>query len=504
VQRFARFRSVLVAMFVCGLAAWIASAPSAPRAEGASAPRPAVPLAPQSRDPRLANSYRFERGGWIYIHAEGSPSQIGFQHGYLLAPEIADALNAYKVDVTHTTRRNWDFFRSTAHNMLWPKVEQEYREEIQGIVDGINARGVHADLDDIVALNAFMEISGYYVPWLNSREHAQNAPHLSSPGNCSAFVATGSYTLYHGIVIAHNNWTDYWEGERWRIIFDIVPTHGNRILMDGFPGVITSDDDFAVNAQGIMVTETTIAQFKGYDPDAIPEFVRARKAIQYSKSIDDYVRIMLEGNNGGYANDWLLGDRKTGEIAQFELGLKDHRVWRTKDGYFVGSNFPSDPKLMHDETTFNPNDTTSSMNARHTRWTQLMESSKGKIDVAAAEKFEGDHEDVIEGKQDPDERTLCGHVDASPRGTRQWDWGPYFPGGAVQGKAMDSKMAESLSFYARAGHPCGEDFIAAPFLKAHPEFAWQAGILRDMKAGPWTVFSAGDHITVNEGGHAAN
>ena len=35
----------------------------------------------------------------------------------------------------------------------------------------------------------------------------------------------------------------------------------------------------------------------------------------------NYVKIMLDGNNGGYANDWLLGDRKTGEIARFELGL---------------------------------------------------------------------------------------------------------------------------------------------------------------------------------------
>ncbi len=23
-------------------------------------------------------------------------------------------------------------------------------------------------------------------------------------------------------------------------------------------------------------------------------------------------------NNGGYANDWLIGDRKTGEVARFE------------------------------------------------------------------------------------------------------------------------------------------------------------------------------------------
>jgi len=262
--------------------------------------------------------------------------------------------------------------------------------------------------------------------------------------------------------------------------------------MDGFPGVIASDDDFGVNASGIMITETTISQFNGFNPNGVPEFVRARKALQYSTSIDDYVNFMLNGNNGGYANDWLLGDRKTGEIAQFELGLKDHQVWRTKDGYYVGSNFPRDPKLMKEETAFNPSDRQSSANARRARWEQIMLASRGQIDVSSAQRFLGDHNDIILGKADPDERTLCGHTDASPRGIPQWEWGAHYPGGAVQGKAMDSHMAESLSFFAHAGHPCGEDFLADPFLKAHPEFAWEQPILRDMKAGPWTEFKAGD------------
>ena len=51
------------------------------------------------------------------------------------------------------------------------------------------------------------------------------------------------------------------------MIFDIQPEHGNRILMDGFPGVITSDDDFGVNSAGMMITETTITQFEGWDPE---------------------------------------------------------------------------------------------------------------------------------------------------------------------------------------------------------------------------------------------
>ena len=56
---------------------------------------------------------------------------------------------------------------------------------------------------------------------------------------------------------------------------------------------------------------------------------------------------------------------------------------------------------------------------------------------------------------------------------KEWGWDAYNPGGAVQGKATDSKMAANMSFVARAGHPCGADFLAADFLEQHPEYAWQ-------------------------------
>ncbi|PYV10295.1 MAG: hypothetical protein DMG23_08185, partial [Acidobacteria bacterium] len=387
--------------------------------QGAAEPAPA--------DPRLAGAYRFEKGGWIYLHLEGAPGQIGFQHGYLLAPEIADAFEAIKLIDTHNSKRGWEFFRTAAREMLWPKIDAEYQEELKGIVEGVKARGVSLGIDDVVALNAFEELPDYYVPWYNAQHQVASAPRLLSPGNCSAFVATGSYTRGRQIVIAHNNWTNYLDGERWRIVFDLVPERGYHIFMDGFPGVITSDDDFGVNSAGMMVTETTITQFAGWDPNGKPEFVRSRKALQYANSIDDYVRIMLDGNNGGYANDWLLGDRRTGEIAQFELGLKAHRVWRTKDGYLVGSNFARDPQVISQDTKFDPGNPETSPNARRKRWEQLMKESRGKIDVGTAQKFLADHEDSYLKKELADERTLCGHADASPRGVNIWGWGPHYP-----------------------------------------------------------------------------
>jgi Phospholipase B len=441
---------------------------------------------------RLKPAYRFARDGWVYIHLEGSPADIGYQHGYLLAPEIEDGFKTVQLKDVHRTKRDWEFYRQTAQNILWPHIDLEYQQELQGIADGLKAHGATMDVWDVVALNAMEEIPDYYVPWLNEQEKRANPPKLKAPDSCSAFVATGSWTKDHKPVIAHSNWTDIATGKRWTIIFDIVPAHGYHMLTDGFPGIIVSDDDFGINSAGLMVTETTIAGFAGFDPKGKPEFVRARKALQYADSIDQYVQIMLDGNNGGYANDWLLADNKTGEIARFEIGLKLHRVWRTKDGYYDGSNFPSDPELMKRETSFDPKNMASSPNARHQRWKELIPANKGRIDVELGEKFLADHWDTYEGKEDRNFRGLCGHGDTSPSKEAAWSEPPYSPMGAVTAQAADSTMAKRMMLRARAGHPCGEDFIADKFLKEHPEFEWQRPILQDMKGNPWAEFKAGD------------
>ncbi|HYW45677.1 MAG TPA: C45 family peptidase [Bryobacteraceae bacterium] len=440
-------------------------------------------------NPRLRKAFRApERSGWIQVHLEGEPADIGYQHGYLLANEIRDNFKAISTEMAHDEKKEWDFFRKTSREVFWPHIEQEYRDELTGIVDGLSARGVRLDLWDIVAMNAWLELP-YYDKWL-SKGSPSTSTGAAGPGDhCSAFVATGKYTKDGRVVIGHNNWTSYSSGERWNIMFDIVPAKGSRILMDGSAGLIHSADDFGINAAGIIITETTISGFSGFDPNAIPEFVRARKAMQYSASIDDFARIMKDGNNGGYANTWLVADRKNNEAASLELGLKNVTLQRTTDGFFVGSNFPADPRLVREETDFDVNDKSKSENARHARWLELMEQNKGKIDVAAGQKFLADHFDSFEGKTDASERTLCGHIELSPRGMGTWQ-APYAPAGAVQNKVTDAAGAEKMSMMAALGHACGIGYKSQENLARHPEFAWMRDILHDMPARGWARFTA--------------
>ncbi len=471
-----------LAALLCTAAALVASAAPARFSRRDDAARTAPDL-------RLRGASRTSREGWIVVRLQGPPSTIGYQHGCLLAPEIADALAVARLSATHDGKRDWAFFRQAARTVFWPRAGAEYQDEMRGIAEGAAAAGAALDLWDVVALNASIE-AGYYTAVLDAAGKPAAAAKSKAPDRCSAFVATGRYTRDGGPVIAHNNWSGYLEGARWNVIFDIHPATGERILMDGMPGLIHSGDDFGINSAGLAVTETTITGFKGFDPAGVPEFVRARRALQYAASIDEFDRIMREGNNGGYANAWLVADANSGEIARLELGLRNVTLERTRDGYFTGANFPVSPKLAAEETSFKTDDPAQSANARRVRWEQLMVQHAGKIDLALAEVFMADHYDAFEKKADaPSERTLCGHVDLSPRGMGDWT-GAFGPNGTVQAKAADAAMIRGMRMEASLGHPCGIRFHAAEHLARHPDYAWQKPLLRDLPGGPWAAFAA--------------
>ena len=290
-----------------------------------------------------------------------------------------------------------------------------------------------------------------------------------APGNCSAFIATGSYTKDGKIVIGHNNWTEYIIGQHWNVIADIVPEHGHHMLMDCMPGFIHSGDDFVITDNGILITETTITGFNLFDSTGLPEFMRARKAAQYSNSIDDVIKAFTTGNNGGYANDWLIGDTKTNEVAKLELGLKDYHVWRSKDTAMIGSNFPSDPKLIKEETTFNVDDVTTSPNARRKRMEQLvLVDLKGKLDAEVGKQVEADHVDALQNANANNRCVICGHIDEDAKGCAEWSLTPYYPMGAVQGKVTTAELAKNMQLWAHMDIPVEAILLARRFTKFIP------------------------------------
>jgi hypothetical protein len=434
--------------------------------------------------------WRFDRNGWIYLHIEGDAATRGFQHGHLLAKELAEIKRSLVYLTYRNTGKTWDFFVEAGKALFTPRIEREYLDEMRGISEGARAAGVELTLDEVITLNGYDELVGYWWPTV-AEKYRYVSRVYPDKDHCSAFIATGSMTTDRSIVIAHNSWDEFTSGQFVNVVMDLVPATGNRILMQSAPGWIDSFTDFFVTEAGIVGTETTIGGFSLYEENEVPEFVRIRRAMQYGKTLDDYVDFMAKKNSGGYANSWLLGDINTGEIMRYELGLHIKSVQRTTDGSYVGFNAPVDPALRNLECADTGyDDIRKPAGARRVRLTQLMEENRGKIDVERAKKILADHYDVYLKKDNPSLRTVDGHYELDPMYYTEFRL-PYQPRGAVDGKVTDSALAAKLSFCGRWGNSSGMAFDADAFLEEHPQWDYLAGYLKDRPSQPWTLFAAG-------------
>jgi hypothetical protein len=435
----------------------------------------------------LSKANRHEKDGWVYLHIEGKPLERGFQHGYLLAKEIKEALRQMSEVWHYQTAMDWQWLVDKSARMFNSKIDAENMGEMEGIVEGMKAAGVAATRDEIVAYNASTEFMGYWWPQVKD-SISPNSPDPKKE-SCSSFIATGSMTTDGGIVLGHNTMSSFYYPDC-NVILDILPEKGYRILMQSVAGLIHSETDFFVTSAGLVGSETTIGGFFPFDEKGIPEFSRMRHATQYASDIDEWCKIMKEGNNGGYANAWLIGDINTNEIARLELGLKYVGFERKNDGYFTGSNVAEDLRILRFETKSSELDIKISSVARRVRWKQLMKENAGKINLELGEKFEGDHYDTYLNTNTPDMRTLCSHPDLDPD-----PYGvdiPYSPWGTLDGKVVDSKMAKQMSFVARWGSACGIPFNAKAYLEKHQQFDWMTGLIKDRPTQPWTTFKAGE------------
>jgi hypothetical protein len=446
------------------------------------------PKAATARVTRYGKGYRYDSNGWIYVHIEGQPYERGFQHGRLVARELAQVKKTLQHIMLNETGHDLAFFVKAAEVLYTKSQDDEFLTEIKGIAAGARSAGTNISWQEVLEWNANMELQGYWYPGIQSGKYADGTDNT----HCSAFVSTGSYTAGGKVVMAHNNWDHYITGQYANEILDIKPASGHRMIMQSFPGYIASMTDFFVTDAGIMGTETTIGGFTSYDPKKNAEFYRMRRATQYANNLDEWVGMMLQDNNGGYANSWLLADTNTKEIMRFELGLEYASVKRTTDGYYIGFNCAIDPKIRNLECGGDPTyyDVRTPMGARRVRLTQLMNENRGRMDTEIAKSVLSDHYDVYLNEDDnPCSRTIEGHYELDD--FQYWQARrPYSPQGALDGKVMDSDTAKDMGFAARWGSSSGMAFDAQAFFNAHPQWDDQRGYVKDRPTQPWTQFTS--------------
>ena len=472
---------------------------------------------------RVKNGFSYEKNGWTYISIKGTPSERGYAHGYLIADKFKRIQEMMKFMCVSEYGETWEYFIEAGRVNLKPTIMQSFREyydEMNGIAEGCCAGGTKTTLDEILAWNNSLTLLESWYPNMdptNKGLHGSSIPKeggrilqkregiremrgggrggIGSKGSsdrCSAFMATGDYTKDGKIVLAHNTFDDFITGQYTNVILDMHCTSsGHRLLMQTSPGFMWSGTDFAISSHGIVMTETTIGGFVPYENN-YPISCRIRKAMQYGTTLDECVKILLDGNSGDYANSWMFGDIRTNEILRIELGLKYHNIERTKSGYFVGFNATYDPRIRNLECVNSGfDDIRRHQGARRVRLTELMEENKGKLTAELAKTLIADHFDVYLNKINPCSRTVCSHYDLDAREfMSQSDRPkPFSARGALDGCVADSNMLKRMSFWSRWGNSCGTSFRVDEFCKINKQWAYLQPYLNDRLRQPWTRFS---------------
>ena len=435
-----------------------------------------------------------QKNGWQHLKVKGTAYERGFQEGYLLADEYADALRVYKFMTLETFGKTYEWFAEQALRLHKAAIPQRYADELQGMADGLTAAGVASSLDDMIAWNDWMEITGYWWPQNAGKIMERPLMKTHRKEHCSAIAATGSATVDGKPYLGHESFDEFWSGQYFNVCKHVEVDEGYDFIMQASaPCMLASMTDFYVSASGLNVTETTLAGFDRYSDQGVPEWVRIRDAIQFAKTIDEFVERLDAGNNGGYANAWLIADHNTGEIARFEQGLEFTSLERTKDGTFFGCNAVFDPRIRNLECKDNGfNDPRQQTGARRQRWMELIDRYYGKIDLAAVKEMLADTYDVYLGYDCPSSRCVCAHYDVDPQYYADdpdavWNI-PFYPAGSCDAKAAGPDDVKNMTMWGRYGRADGVEFDAARFMDQHPLWKWMDGYLQDRPTQPWTLF----------------
>jgi len=457
---------------------------------------------------KIKNGISYDKNGWKYISVKGSPKERGYAYGFFCAKDFIEIQKMLEFVTMETYGMPWSYFIKEVNDDFKEMTKRDFNEfykEMEGITDGCNAGGCKTTIDEIIAWNFYISIPYWYSKKSQNRIGKEGGGARDSGGardRCSAFIAVGDWTKDGKIVCAHNSFVDYIDGQYMNVVLDLNPDEGHRFIMQTSPCCIWSGSDVFVTAKGIIGTETTIGGFYPYEK-RWPICYRIRKAMQYGNTLDEYCEILLHENSGDYANSWLFGDINTNEILRIELGLKYHKIERTKNGYFIGFNAPYDEKIRNlevDNSGFY--DVRRHQGARKVRLADLMDEYKGKLDIDVAKKIISDHYDVYLEKEDnPCSRTICSHYDLD---AREYMSDPSRPKpfalhGAVDGIVCDTAMVKKMSFSAIWGNSCGTPFKADEFFKKHRQFDNFAPYIKDRPTEPWTEFTIDDSYNKNKG-----
>ncbi len=435
-------------------------------------------------------AYRFPKAGWINLHVEGEPYDMGLQQGHLLAPEIVNYIKALAAFYNPKNPEDtWQVKRTLVKSLFLKGFTSDQLEEMNGIAQGANDTGARfhdhrLDVVDIALLNLTNELEsldGALAATSNGVEnnaagHRLQGRAARGPIRCDAFAAVGPATKDGKIVFGHITMFDLLPGNFYNVWIDEKPTHGHRFVMQTTPGGIQSGMDYSINDAGILISETTVNQ-TSFDVTGIPLASRIRTAQQYATTVDEAAKMLTEKNNGLSTAEWILADVKHNEIALLSMGTHQSKLYRSSkkewiegaEGFYWSNNNTKDEAIRL-ETIADLDGRPSASAAlepdnRDALWLAMYQKNKGHIDENFAKQMLTTPRIVLSSSIDAKYTTtdLAGHLAS---------WATYGPSvGSVRYPSADdlqnydqTKPLISNPWVTLSSLPDGKDVLQAKLL----------------------------------------
>lgn len=214
--------------------------------------------------------------------------------------------------------------------------------QLEGLLDGYNSMQQDESkkllLEDLNVCNARGDLSelAYYNetlrPDFTRMNHLEIFDHIEENSHCSALIKVAPD--FSDVWFGHNTWTNFSSMMRifkeYRFQSNKKTEKAKTVAFSGYPGVLTSIDDFYITDQDLFVTETTNTVFdtKLYDlltPHSLLTWLRSILANRLSSDSKTWTEIFSKFNSGTYNNQFQVLDLK--KIDTENKKIEDSAFW---------------------------------------------------------------------------------------------------------------------------------------------------------------------------------
>ena len=226
------------------------------------------------------------------------------------------------------------------------------------LVEGYNANHEqYLSASDLFLLNSLGDIDDL-MPALNYTDYKGNGTKKRSVDFCSApwCIAEIERRSHCTVIVkaiegelhmTHNMWTGYfqmlvvWKQYDFQLSGEGIVS--SKIAFSSWPGLLSSEDDFYITGQGLLITETTnnVYNYQLYDlisPASLVAWVRATTANYMATDAKSWHELFKKYNSGTYNNQWVVTDTNLFKTNMTVLAPNTILVGSQLPGYYEFSD----------------------------------------------------------------------------------------------------------------------------------------------------------------------